>query len=186
MSRRLLEKEEAATGAHFQFHSYAEYVYQLSNVQPEYQWLSSFLSTQRGCPSETVVTIVDSIEGRLYEQVLRGASKPEIVDALLTRSESTATRLVVVTYLQAWSIDRVVVNAIGETFDIDPVFFWQTFDHYYAKNDRLCPFEMRNRDKYGTLWTFPLPSEQESLDAAFIDDGLNALFLGSISQSTKA
>jgi hypothetical protein len=78
-----------------------------------------------------------------------------------------------------------VVEAISETYGIDPVFFWQTFDHYYAKNDGLCPFEMRNRDKHGTLWTFPLPSEQESLDAAFIGDGLNALFLSSGCQPTE-
>jgi hypothetical protein len=185
MSNGFVKKGEANTADKFPFHSYEEYLYELSKIQPEYRWLSSFISTQRGCPSETVVTILDSIEGHLYEQVLRGLSKSGIVDALLTRSESTVTRLVIITYLQAWSIDRVVVEAIGETYGIDPVFFWQTFDHYYAKNDRLCPFEMRNRDKHGTLWTFPLPSEQESLDAAFIDDGLNALFLNSGCQSTE-
>jgi hypothetical protein len=33
---------------------------------------------------------------------------------------------------------------------------------------------------------FPFPSEQESLDAAFIDDGLKALFLCSGCQSAEA
>jgi hypothetical protein len=44
---------------------------------------------------------------------------------------------------------------------------------------------VRNRDKHGMLWTFPLPSEQESLDAAFIDDGLNELFVSSGCLSTE-
>jgi hypothetical protein len=74
---------------------------------------------------------------------------------------------------------------VGEFFKIDPVFFWQTFDHYYAKNDRLCPPGIRDRDQGGTLWTFPLPSEQQSLDACFVDAGLNVL-LGCCSEAGES
>jgi hypothetical protein len=65
-----MEKEESRNAHKFPFHSYEEYLYELTKIQPEYRWLSSFISTQRSCPSETVVTILDSIEGHLEEQVL--------------------------------------------------------------------------------------------------------------------
>jgi hypothetical protein len=171
---------EPLPDSQFPFRSYQDYVCHLSDLQPEYKWLAQFLAAC-GEHSGTDVFIYDSIESSLHVRSITPCSKEKLSSTLM--ETSATTRLVVVIYDQCWSIDRQVVEAVGEAYHVDPVFFWQTFDHFYAKNDRLCPPEMRSRGDFGTLWTFPLPSEQRSLDACYIDAGVNALFLRANSQA---
>jgi len=136
---------EITNALDFPFNSYEEYVQKLSIIQPEYRWLSAVLSFGSPCSSETTVILLDSSNDQLQTSDLTGVSRKNLVETLSARHENMATRLLIVSCLQAWSIDRDVVAAIGETYGVDPVFFWQTFDHYYAKNDRNCHPEMRNR-----------------------------------------
>ncbi|KIW98782.1 uncharacterized protein Z519_00445 [Cladophialophora bantiana CBS 173.52] len=171
--------------ANFPFTSYASYVAELAKLQPEFRWLSCFFSHPGGHPAETQVFILDSAGSQLDKRELQYKLKSDIAVALTDRPDQVTTRVVIVRYIQTWSIDRKVVEALGEHFDLKPIFFWQVFDHYYAKNDRLRPPDMADRHQTGTLWTFPVPSEQKSLEACFVDASLNATFVACHTQGDQ-
>jgi hypothetical protein len=167
---------EAINTNEFPYDSYREYIKELAMSQPEFEWLLSLLYSPSPKPAETTVLILESNEGKLKITEVEDISRSGLLSLIWNLENSYNTRIIVVLYSQTWSIDREVIDAIGTAYNVDPMFFWQTLDHFYAKNDRLCPESIRSRQNAGTLWTFPLPSEQRFLDACYIDAGLNAVF----------
>jgi len=72
--------------------------------------------------SETSVLIVNSIKSQLQCTLLDHVTGPFIGGRLDKRSENVATRLILVTYQQTWSVNRIIIEVLGSRFLIDPVF----------------------------------------------------------------
>lgn len=165
----------------FDYKTYQSYVSDLAIEYPEYQWLSDFLSYPGAQPSETTVLITDSVgDGELQTREFGAPFSSSGVShsismlshSLRTRPENVRTRIVHVTFRQSWSIDREAIDIIGLHFRIDPMFFWGSLDHYFASEDRTCPYRDRQ-----SQWTDQLPSEQKFIQLACVNTGLSALLL---------
>ena len=165
-----------------QFSSYRDFVSHLSVDYPEFAWLRDFLAKPGATPSVTRVVVIDSTkDGRLNTPELDG-TLPTLSQTLNHYPANVQTRIIHVSYIQSWSIDRDLIDALGMRFDIDPLFFWGHLDHYWASKDRLCPRGSRDVQR---LWIQPLPSERLFLDIRCISVAFSAIFLGDSDESPK-
>lgn len=137
---------------------------------PEYRWMQLFLEQKGKDPSDTSVTVFDSMHGSLVEHDYssRISSLPHF---LRQRPPEVRTRLIIVTHFESWAIDRNVVDTLGKSFDIDPQFFHKHFhtpDNYDMSCERGFP-----KNHWGMLtsdWTRPLPSESPVLEIGGKDE----------------
>ncbi|KAI9867658.1 MAG: hypothetical protein M1813_008458 [Trichoglossum hirsutum] len=159
--------------AETQFQSYREYVAHLSLDYPEFGWLRDFLSHSGANPSVTRVLLLDGVEDSLRTQDFPGSSQT-LAEALKHRSKEVQIRIVVVSYIQSWNIDRDVIDTLGTHFRLDPWFLWGHLDHYYASDDTLCPPRFRSS---GQTFIEPLPSEHISVEVGSGGTGMSAIFL---------
>jgi len=160
----------------FKFQSYREYVKHLSLDYSELEWLSNFLSYSGTSPSVTRVRIIDSIGSQYLKMQDFPAPGKRLSMALKSRSDDIQTRIVIVSYIQSWSIDRDVINTIGVHFQLDPWFLWGHLDHYYESDEALC----KNRHRgFQQKPVEPLPSERVSVEIALGSAGISAIILDS-------
>jgi hypothetical protein len=160
----------------FKFQSYRECVKHLSLDYPELGWLSDFLSHSGTTPSVTRVRIIDSIGGQYLKMQDFPASGKQLSKALKSRSDDIKTRIVIVSYIQSWNIDRDVINTIGMHFKLDPWFLWGHLDHYYESDEALCKNRRRGFQQKPVE---PLPSERVSVEIALGSAGISAVILDS-------
>lgn len=119
------------------FDSYAEFVESLALRQPQYEWLSRFFShVPTNLGHKTNIFVADSEDGRLLQKVIQ----PELLQEC---PPSVKTRLILIDYEEAWSIDRDILDGVSFALDLPPYYLWQHFDHKSVEFETSAPRDGR-------------------------------------------
>ena len=160
--------------------SYKEYIDLLTAQYPEYEWLQRFLSEPGGQPQETDLRVFETTGSKIHMHTFLPTSPraPQLRSLLAETPADVETRLIYISFRYSWSIDRAVIETLGELFHINPQFFWGAFQHYTSSAEPLCPRDLRGPDnRTYRPWVEPLPSQRISLNMELVNVGMSALFL---------
>ena len=121
------------------YQSYAEYVRHLQDEWPELAWLDRFMNTKVPGPhGETTVGICDLVREKLVYHDFSG-DPDRLGDALSSNPQDSPLRVVVLTHVDSWDVNRQIVDVLGAKLDVDPRFLMSHFNHRKSYLEACCP-----------------------------------------------
>ena len=114
MSHRI--PESAASTAHgaqaFPYASYRQYVEQ--NIdKPGCRWLQIFFNHGGGSPELTRTTVLEAKDGKMVPKSFSADNLDRFKKFLSTNDNSTKFRVIVLGYINVWSVDRKFIDIIA-------------------------------------------------------------------------
>ena len=123
------------------FSTYTEYIKALAQGDPQFSWLASFFSYRPLKPVSTAeISIVDIENGTLKDT-------PFLLDELAVSPPCGSTRLVILSYDEAWGIERDIHDGLAMTLNLPPYFLWQHFAYENNANEPSAPKDQETRDE---------------------------------------
>ena len=101
------------------YQSYRDYVQHLQNEWPELTWLDQFLNTEVPTNDTTTVGICDLIQDKLVYNDYSGDLR-RLEDDLHNNPRPSKLRVVILTHVDSWTVDRQVLDVIGRKLDLEP------------------------------------------------------------------
>jgi hypothetical protein len=106
------------------YSSYSEYINENALFWPELRFMKDFFSTSATQPcAETTVTIWDSTGEGVLQEEFSSADFQRLGPAIQKTPSSIRTRIIFIYYETSRTLDRHVVDILGQAFDIDPLSF---------------------------------------------------------------
>ena len=117
--------------------SYTAFVNALAQVDSGYEWLAAFFSqTSQGRAPGGQCKILES-HGDVVERTVKS------LDHLNISPPASTTRIVVLSYKEAWSLDRKLLDRVAMALNLSPYFLWQHLEYPNNYSENACADDVR-------------------------------------------
>ncbi|KAI9875290.1 MAG: hypothetical protein M1830_008655 [Pleopsidium flavum] len=135
--------------------TYAAYVDALARVDSNFEWLARFFSrSQQGVSTGEQLNILESNNDTLEDHACS-------LDELESPPRPGSTRIVVLSYNEAWSLDREVLDKVALSLNLPPFFLWQHLQYDGHQGEAAYPKDLSDPSHNKP---FPAASEVLSLE----------------------
>lgn len=120
--------------------TYAAYVDSLARVDPNFEWLARFFSRrQQGQSKGVQLNILESNNDILKDHACS-------LDKLDSAPGPGHTRIVVLSYVEAWSLDREILDKVALSLNLPPFFLWQHLQYKGLRSETTFPEDLRSHN----------------------------------------
>ena len=113
--------------------SYTEYIKVLAKGDPQFSWLARFFSYRPQNPVSTTELSIVEIENETL------VNKSFSLDELAVSPPPGTTRLLILSYDEAWGIKRDILDGFAMALNLEPYFLWQHFAYEDNAGELKCP-----------------------------------------------
>ncbi|KAK5654677.1 hypothetical protein OQA88_7001 [Cercophora sp. LCS_1] len=130
--------------------SYLQYLARISHANHTFEWLYKFFKYRPSEPNSEIL-VLDVENGNITH-------RPSDRATLMRQPDAVQMRLILFRYQDIWTLDRVALDDICYTFDLDPYMLWVHFDHEFSNLGG--PFRIGDRQERNGPFPPQFPSSQ--------------------------